>query len=113
MSANFVPLAPARSASKESGDFRVRVVPGASPVSPFIPIQPKLAHTHAGAVPAEPTVTLQKDGDRVTGEEAPLTGLQHRIRGRRGRTQRRAVRPHRRIGPRDPEDHRRPRGRLA
>ncbi len=69
MSADFVPLVACPSASPSTADFRVKIVPNSQQAAPFIAVRPPGARSSespcAGAG-AEPTMTLQRDGDRIT-----------------------------------------------
>jgi hypothetical protein len=67
MPADFIPLVPNRPASNSTAEFKVRILPSSSPSPASVDKPLPASHVHAGKAPAEPTVTLQKEGDQITG----------------------------------------------
>ena len=67
----FVPLDPASVAPTKAGaaPAGLKVVPKSGPASDFTPLQlPGAPHVHSTAgLGAKPTITLERDGERVTG----------------------------------------------
>ena len=72
MSESFVPLIPPKAPGKSQANtnFRVNVIPNTQAASDPVPPSnvEAVAHSHASdQSSAQPVVTVQRDGDRVTG----------------------------------------------
>lgn len=73
MAGDFVPLAPKNPHPSADGGFRLKVLSQAPAAPSFHPHSVPVGGANGAGAPGEPTVTLTRDGDRVTGIRVQCT----------------------------------------